>query len=385
MITASTRTKLVAFVVLALLGTSYLGAKYAGLGLFSSGYQVTVSMPDASGLFVNGEVTYRGVPVGSIDKLTPTPDGVEALVTIHGNAPSIPSDVTAAVADRSVIGEQYLDLRDGSSGHLQAGDRLSVASAGLPPDISDLLRTSRDFMASVPQDSLNTVIDESYDLAVGSSGNLRRLIDTSLSFQKAADQNFLTSASLIRNASGVLHTQEQAAASIRAYSHDLGVFATTLKSSDGDLRTLIANSPAAARQVGVLIDDVGRPLGVLMANLVSTAQVFGTNAAGVEDTLVRAPEAVSVGWAVSGSRGMNMGLVPTFFDPLPCVQGYGGTPLRPGTDTSPGAPLNTDAGCTASGSSGVNVRGPGSVKHGSSGAARIDVARSLGDLLGGAQ
>jgi phospholipid/cholesterol/gamma-HCH transport system substrate-binding protein len=381
-INARVRTKLVAFVVLALLGTSYLGAKYAGLDLFSSGYQVTVSLPDASGLFTNGEVTYRGVQVGSIDELTPTATGVTARVSIDADAPEIPADVTASVTDRSVIGEQYLDLTGGDAGRLRSGDRITVAADGLTPDLTGMLRAGRDFMASVPQDDLTTVIDEGYDLAAGSAGSLRRLVDTSLEFQRAADANFLTSASLIRNASGVLATQERAGASMRAYSHDLGVFAHTLKTSDGDLRALIANSPAAARQVGALIDDVGRPLGTLMANLVSTAQVFGTNAAGVEDTLVRAPEAVSVGWAVTGSRGMNIGLVPTFFDPLPCVAGYGGTQKRRGTDTTPGRPFNTAAGCTG-GPSGVNVRGPGAAARET--ARRIDVASSLGDLLGGTQ
>ena len=383
MITARARTKLVAFVVLALLGTSYLGAKYAGIGLLSSGYEVAVSLPDASGLFVNGEVTYRGVPVGSIESLEPTGSGVTAVISIDGDAPAIPADVSAAVADRSVIGEQYLDLTGGSSGRLAGGDRLTVAADGLSPDIAELLRSGRDFTASVPQEALTTVIDEGYELSEGVAGDLRRLVDTSLEFQQAADRNFLTSASLIRNSADVLATQEAASASMRAYSHDLGVFAETLKSSDGDLRALIANSPAAARQVGALIDDVGRPLGVLMANLVSTAQVFGTNSAGVEDALVRIPEAVSIGWAVNTSRGMNMGLIPSFFDPLPCVQGYGETPLRRGTDTTPGVPLNTAAGCTKSPSSGVGVRGPGAAARGSAPVARIDVARTMGDLLGG--
>lgn len=399
MIKRSTRVKIAAFVTLGLVGTSYLGLKYAGLDSFGAGYEVSVSLPDAGGLFVNGEVTYHGVPVGEVSSLTATGSGVQARIRIDGDAPAIPADVTAAVANRSVIGEQYLDLRSpgvsgasGTSGtgagsaagssELRDGDRLTVADDALPPDIARLLRSGRDFTASVPADALDTVIDETYELARGSSGDLRRLVETSLSFQQAADRNFLTSASLIRNSEAVLRTQEASADSLRAYSRDLGVLANTLRDSDGDLRALIANSPAAARQIGALIDDVGRPLGTLMGNLVTTAQVFGTHSAGVEDTMIRLPEAISIGWAITGSRGTNLGLVPSFFDPLPCVSGYGGTPLRPGTDTSDGAPLNTRAGCTLPPSSGVGVRGPGAVPAAKP-AARLDVADSLGDLLGG--
>ncbi|WP_300682092.1 MlaD family protein [Nocardioides sp.] len=381
MITRAIRTKVIAFVVLALLTTSYLGAKYAGLHLFSSGYQVTASLSDASGLFVNGEVTYHGVQVGKVESLTASSTGVTAVLHINGSAPSIPTDVTAAVADRSVIGEQYLDLRGGSTGALEDGDRLTVTT--LTPDLTSMLRAGRDFTASVPQDDLNTVIDETYDLSQGSAESIRRLVSTSTDFAEAADRNWLTSSSLIKNSTQVLDTQEKSAASIRAYSHDLGVLATTLKSSDSNLRKLIENSPAAAREVSALIDQVGRPLGILMSNLVTPAEIFGTNSAGVEDALVRMPEAVSVGWAINSSRGLNMGLAPTFFSPLPCTNGYGGTAKHQGTDTS-STGFNTDASCTSA-PSGGQVRGASAAPKGASATTRIQVAGSLADLLGGSQ
>ena len=120
-----------------------------------------------------------------------------------------------------------------------------------------------------------------------------------------------------------------------------------------------------------------------MSNLVSTAQIFGINSAGIEDALIRLPGAVSVGWAVNGSDGLNLGLAQTYFDPLPCTSGYGGTKLRTGLDTTPGAPFNTNAGCTASPASGTNVRGPQSVA--TSATAQVSVASSMADLMGGAQ
>jgi phospholipid/cholesterol/gamma-HCH transport system substrate-binding protein len=390
MLTTSIRVKLIAFVVVGLLATAYLGGRYAGISLVSSGYQVTVALPDAGGLFVNGEVTYRGVPVGRIKDLTPTSSGVTATIKIDSGAPAIPAHPTVSVADRSTIGEQYLELAGPAAGKdkLRDGDRIEAASATLPPNLSGLLQDTSDFTGSVPTGDLKTVIDESYNLSQGVSGDLRRVISTSSQFQKQADDNWLVSQALINDSSTVLKTQEEAAADIRSYSTDLNLFAQTLSSSDKSLRALIDNSPAAAQQMGQLFDEVGKPLGTLMGNLVTTAQVFGTNADGLQDTLVRVPQAVSVGWAINGSKGLNMGLVPTFFDPLPCTQGYGDTTMRSGTDTSRGKPLNLKAGCTASPSSGTNVLGPsalGSGKAGKAGkaTARISVPSTLSDLMGG--
>jgi phospholipid/cholesterol/gamma-HCH transport system substrate-binding protein len=385
MLTRRIRIQLVVFVILGLVATTYLGAKYVGLNPLGSGFRVTVALPDAGGAFKNGEVTYRGVPVGRIKELRTTPDGMEADLHIAGDAPPIPADVEVRVVNRSAIGEQYIDLRGNSTdGKLLAdGDRLVGDASSLPPPIEDVLRSGRDFAASVPEDSLSTVIDEFYNFSQGSAPNVARLIETSQQFVATADDNFLISSALIDSAQRVLTTQEQAASSITSFSKDLSLIATTLSDSDKDLRALIQNSPAAAQEIGRLFDQVGKPLGVLMGNLVSTAQVFGTNSAGVEDALFRVPEAVSIGWAVNGSKGLDLGLAQTYFDPLPCTSGYGGTTVRPGLDTSTGQPFNTSAGCSAAPSSGTNVRGPKSAPRSEAAvAARVSVPDSMGDLMG---
>lgn len=389
MLTRRIQIQLIIFVVIGLVATTYLGGKYVGLNPLGTGYRVTVALPNAGGSFENGEVTYRGVPVGRIKQLQVTRDGMEAELHISGGAPGIPANVEVTVVNRSAIGEQYIDLRGTSTagGKLLAdGDRLQGSEDSMPPPIEDVLRSGRDFAGSVPQESLSTVIDELYNFSQGAGPNIARLVETSQQFVATADDNFLVSSALIDSAQRVLTTQQESASSITSFSTDLSLIATTLSDSDKDLRALIQNSPAAAREIGRLFDQVGKPLGVLMSNLVSTAQVFGTNSAGVQDALYRVPEAVSIGWAVNGSKGLDLGLAQTYFDPLPCTSGYGGTTVRPGLDTSTGRPFNTNAGCTAAPDSGTNVRGPKSAPRPKpAAAARVSVPDSMGDLMGGAR
>ncbi|MBM0124120.1 MlaD family protein [Pimelobacter simplex] len=387
-LTRGVHVKLGLFVLVALLGTSYLGASYVGFTPFSDGYRVTVALPEAGGLFVHSEVTYRGVQVGKVTAMEPTGDGVEVTAEIEPDAPDIPADATARVRNRSSIGEQYLDLAGTSTKDLLAdGDHLSGGPEALPQDLSEVLRAGRDLVASVPSDSLDTAIDEGYLLSQGISHDVGRLVETSREFQQAADDNFLVSASLIRNADRVLATQEDSSAAIGAYSKDLALFSQALADSDADLRTLVAATPGAAEQLSLLIRDVGQPLSILMDNLVSTATIFGANAAGVRDSLIRLPQAVSVGWATTSGRGFHLGMVPTFFNPLPCTTGYSGTTLRRGTDATEGPPLNRKAGCTAPRGEG-NVRGPQAVAGGTGDGtaqrpADVDVVEDLDDLLGG--
>ncbi len=383
MLTASAKAKLIIFVVVGVLTTTFLAAHYVGLDRYFGGYRVTVDLTDAGGLFDNSEVTYRGVPVGRVESLTATSDGARAVVRIKPGSPEIPAEVEARVVDRSAIGEQYLDLRGGplAGKRLSEGDHLTVAAAGLPPSLDGLLRSSRDFVASVPSDALNTVIDETYDFSRGNGEHIAQLVKTSSEFARTADKNFLVSASLIRSSATVLETQEASAQSFQSFSKDMSLLAHSLADQDASWRELIKQTPAAAREIGRLFDSVGAPLGQLMGNLISTAQVFGTNAAGVKETLIKLPEGISITYAVMTGKGLRMSVTPTFFSPLPCVAGYGATQLRTGLDTSPGKPFNTAAGCRSP-SSGSNVRGPNAVEKGNR-ISGVDTASSLDELMGG--
>lgn len=404
--------KVIVFVVISVLGIGYLSTRYLGLGDVAGGssYRVQVELPHGGGMFPNSQVTYRGVAVGEVVDMDLTDEGMVAVLRIDGDAPDIPSDVDVAVANRSAIGEQFVDLRPRTADgpYLAAGDVITPHEPVLPMNVSELLMNARELARSVPEDSLRTVVDEAYDASRDAGQHLERLLATSQDFVEIADAHFAETESLITNSTTVLETQQDSADAIRGFSRDLNLFAETLRESDGDLRELIAVTPAAAREVDALFTQVGPSLGLLMSNLVTPAQVFGANAPAVEDLMIRAPEAISAGYAIVDSGGLNVGLAQTFFDPMPCTSGYGGTERRDGLDTGEGRPFNTQAGCTAPPSSGTNVRGPRSLSSnlpdpvaapsgGPSNSAlsvpsaalpqvevdRVTVPRELGDLMGG--
>jgi phospholipid/cholesterol/gamma-HCH transport system substrate-binding protein len=161
---------------------------------------------------------------------------------------------------------------------------------------------------------------------------------------------------LINSSATVLATQQRDSSSIRSFSHSLNLLSSRLAASDNDLRNLLIATPPAAQAATELIRSIGTPLGVLVANLTTTSQVFVSNVNGVQQLLVQLPRAVDIGSTVVGPQGAKVGLTLTFFNPLPCTHGYAGTVRRTGLNTSPGPPLNTAAGCTAtSGTS--DVRG----------------------------
>ncbi|MGH3517795.1 MAG: MCE family protein [Haloechinothrix sp.] len=348
MLTKVVRIRVIVFVVISLLGVSYAGARYAGLGALvgGSGYVVRVQLADSGGIFTHAEVTYRGVAIGRVGELRLIDGGVQADLRIRDDAPRVPADVKAVVANRSAAGEQYLDLRPQRDGGPFLGDGSVVAQedTSTPLRVETVLLNLDRLVSSVPKEDLKTVVDELYDATEGTASSLRALLDSSASFTEQATKHLPQTERLISDASTVLSTQIEVSDAIKSFGVNAKLVAEQLERSDGDFRRLLTTGPDAAQQVRQLIAETGTSLGVIVANLLTTSTVLVVKEDGLERLLVVTPDVVSAASNVFTPDGANFGLVTTFFDPLPCTDGYEGTRYRNGLDTSY-APLNTQARC----------------------------------------
>lgn len=408
MIPRRTKLQIGAFVLIALVGVSYVGARYVGLGRVfgASGYVVTMQLADSGGAFTNGEVTYRGVAVGRVGEMRLTADGLEVDLDIDPSAPAIPADLEAVVANRSAVGEQFVDLRPrgGDGPFLADGSVIPRSSTRTPPPVDTLLTNLDEFAKSVPADSLRTVVDE-LDLAFSGTGpDLQVLLDSTRLFTQAATEHLPQTRALLDSGLVVLNTQVEQGSAIRSFSTDLRALAEQLKNSDTDIRRLIAVSPQAAEQVSALLRETGPNLGVVLANLLTTGNILVTRLDGLEQIAVTYPIIVGGGFTVAkgDGTGAHFGLALNVFDPPPCTVGYDSTTIRQGTDTTP-AEFNTGAYCALAPGSATGVRGaqnapyggtpattptgdetsqPGREPTSGEAAPEVPVLTSLGQLLG---
>jgi phospholipid/cholesterol/gamma-HCH transport system substrate-binding protein len=360
MLTRTVRIQIALFLVIALGGIVYVGVRYVGLQRYFGGadYTVKAEFTDAGGIFTNAEVTYRGVPVGRVGDMRLTKDGIEVDLDITSST-KIPTNAEAVVTDRSVIGEQYVDLRPRtkSGPYLANGSHIAVADTQLPPPVQQLLLSSDKLVASVPIGALQTMVNELYDATRGAGTELQQLLVASKQFFAAATVNLPSTISLLDNSQTVLATQQREAGAITTFSANLSRIGDQLRASNGDISKVISDGAGAADQVGGLISDVHGTLGALLNDLLTTSAVFLQEKDGLREVLSQLPTAVTIGGTVITPHGLNLGLVPTFFDPLPCTSGYSATIERGALDTSSGAPFNTSAGCTSPPSTGKDVRG----------------------------
>ncbi|HEY2763286.1 MAG TPA: MlaD family protein [Pseudonocardiaceae bacterium] len=378
MIGRRVRWQLLAFVVVTLLGVSYVGVRYldAGSLLGPGRYVVTLQLVDSGGIFTGADVTYRGVSVGRVGALRLTSDGVEAQLDIRGDAPPIPADLDARVSNLSAIGEQFVDLApvraDGPV--LADGAVIPASRVSTPVPVQDLVLHLDTLARSVPLDSLRIVVDELGTGLRGTGPQLQTLLDTTDAFTRDAVTALPQTLTLIQDGRAVLQTQNEQSTAITSFSHDLALLAAQLRSSDPDIRRLLRTAPQFSAQASGLITDSGAQLGALAADLLTVSRVALPRQDGLRQVLATYPlvTAAANTSVVPGDGFVHLGLVLNNFDPFVCVRGYQGTPKRPGTDTAP-LPVDAAAHCAEPPGSPTDVRGAQNAPQ-----ARLPVALAAG-------
>lgn len=371
MIRRSTKIQLLAFIVLSLLGVSYVGFNYVGLGdtLFGpGGCTVSANFPDSGGIFSNAEVTYRGVTVGRVGQLHLVDyagsdgqqvRGVRVDLRLNDcSHPAIPANAQAYISDRSAVGEQYVNLEptDNRGPYLTKGAVL--AKPGQVPIATQVLLQNLDNLVShIDSAKLNTVVSELGTAFNGRGPALQALLDAGDQLLASARQALPETLKLIDDGQIVLKTQLDSGSAIKDWARNLNLITSQLKQSDPDLNALLTNGPSQLDTVTRFVQSNRSDLDQLLANLTSVNQVLVSRLGGIEQILLIYPGAEAGGFTVTPGDGTaHFGLVVNVDDPPSCTAGYGGTTIRKPSQTGP-AKTNTAARCALPPSSPTDIRG----------------------------
>jgi len=361
-LTSRTKKQLLVFVFITLVGVSYVGARYARLDrlVYDSAYQVDAQFAQSGGIFTGAEVSYRGVRVGQVSDMRLTRDGVDVVLSIDKGRDTIPVDTLALVGNKSAVGEQYVDLepRTDKGPYLRDGSAIATVDTAVPKSTTEILTSVDEFVNSVPQDSLRTVVSELGAGFKGTGADLAQIIDTSDAFIESANDNFDVTTSLIRDSNTVLRTQSEKGSAIRSFAQNLALFSGVVADNDAALRALIDNGSATANELRTFLEQNQVDLGGLINNLVTTGQVVVKHLDGIRQILVLYPYEVANGYTVTAKNAQGYNARFGFIlnpNPAVCHAGYDPNEWRSPTDGS-NKPMDMDAHC-AEPASKTNARG----------------------------
>ena len=364
------RFQLAFFAVITLVAGGIMGLRFLDLPnlLFGVGhYRITLQLANSGGLYANGDVTYRGTPVGRVDAIRLTPNGVDAVLSMDSNV-RIPADLTAEVHSQSAVGEQFVELvpRSDSGPSLQNGDIVPFDRTTVPPDINTLLNATNNGLQAIPGGDLTTVIDEANTAFGGLGPELSRIVRGTTTLTADARANLDAITTVIDQSKPLLDSQTDSADSIHAWAANLATVTDELRTQDQSIRGVLSAGPEAADQTRQLFERLKPTLPILMANLASAGQVAVTYQPNIEQLLVLLPRGIEV---IQGAeladrnlkppyKGINLSFNLNLNLPPPCTTGFlPATQMRSASDVDyPDRPPG-DMYCRVPQDSSLNVRG----------------------------
>ncbi|MBF6131296.1 MCE family protein [Nocardia brasiliensis] len=363
------RWQLLAFVVVAVVGVVFVGAKYIRLDhmLGFGQYGVKVQADQTGGIYKGAEVTYRGVPVGRVGTLELTGDGVLMNLIIDSDSPEIPASAKAVVANRSAIGEQYVDLQPDRDSGPYLRDGSVITSATTPVPVQQLVASVDTFTRSVDLAALNTTVRELGKAFNGKGDDLQVFVDSLNKFTTTFNETLPQTIQLIRDGKVALGTQAEQSDAIRQFSDGLDKLTAQLRSSDPDIRRLIGTGNDAGQQIGALLHESGSALTQDLGNLRQLLLAISPKFFAIRPLLQMIPQ-LSIGGSATapGDGTTHFGLVLETNNPPACTVGYEGTQRileqmkaqNPDfDDTRDEFPFNKDAKCLVPQGNPTAVRG----------------------------
>jgi virulence factor Mce-like protein len=264
----------VALAMTLVVGTAYLLVGALRVNPTRSTYQITIALPDSGGLLANQDVSVRGVPVGRIESLRVTPNGVDAVANISSTV-QIPVASTVRVSGLSAAGEQYIDFEPPSNTgpFLSGGSMVARDRATTPIPISQLLADADGMLAQTDPRKLDLIKSE-LSLSEDGPRKLTDIVDGGTFLLSTLDSVLPQTVSLLKTSRVVLTMLSDVNNGLAATSDNLDKVLKGVNPMIGGYRQLVDQAPAMLSSVDGLFDDNSDTMVGLLGNLVTTAQLL---------------------------------------------------------------------------------------------------------------
>jgi virulence factor Mce-like protein len=107
----------------------------------AGGYELKVPMPSAHGLYPGSDVLIAGSRAGTVNSINLAGEHVVVGITLDPAHSPVHSDAQITMRPKSLLGEEYLDLKPGSADVLNSGATLPGRSVKLSTDLEDVINT----------------------------------------------------------------------------------------------------------------------------------------------------------------------------------------------------------------------------------------------------
>lgn len=262
-----------ALVLILAMAATYVLVGALGVSPLTSSYRITVELADSGGLLPRQDVALRGVPIGRVESLNLTPNGVNAVVTITSTV-KIPVSSAVRVSALSPAGEQYVDFAPASDSgpYLSDGSVIRRNHTTTPVPLSQLLADGDGVLSQTDPKKI-VLIKKELSMSKQGPDKLAAIVDGGTFLLATLDSVLPETTSILKTSRTVLTLAADKNAGLAATSTNLAHLLNGVSSMDGGYRRLLDNAPQTLSSLDNLFADNSDTMVQLLGNLATVAKL----------------------------------------------------------------------------------------------------------------
>lgn len=336
--------EIVAFLLIAVISTTYVVRQVGAGDPFTGSIAVTVELENAAGIAQGSEVAYRGVTVGDVESVRLSAERDLVVLTLNISADrEIPLDTVAAISQDTAVPvlKVQLSSESDSGPYLVNGSVVPRERTSIPVPLGTVIANFNTTADTVDPADLRTL---SRELGTGLGGlgpDLQALVDNFDVIARSVALNQPHLNTLVENSRHLYAANEDNVAALPDVARILRQLTDQVRSSDPQLRTLLDRSPTVLdNQILPLIEQSREPFSLLLANSLVSSQIVTARMPAVDTLLVVVPKGFEKLGSIVRNGRAQLDLI-TAVGPI-CIYD---TPRRTVQDVSP-TTLDKDQHCT---------------------------------------
>jgi phospholipid/cholesterol/gamma-HCH transport system substrate-binding protein len=260
---------------------------------------LTAHFPRTISVYEGSDVRVLGVPVGTVDSVTPS--GTDVVVTMSYDADvKVPADARAAIIAPSIVGDRFVQLTPVYTGGDVIADRevLDVDRTAVPLELDQIYSSLDDLTVALGptganrNGALSDLLESTAENFGGQGAKFHQTIEDFGALSRTLDDNKDELFGSARELEGFISTLAHNDQTVRRFNRSLSDVSSMLSGERQALSASLRNLATALGQVSTFVKDNREVLGRNIAGLNRASKVLVSRRAELDQILDSAPLAL---------------------------------------------------------------------------------------------
>jgi phospholipid/cholesterol/gamma-HCH transport system substrate-binding protein len=275
----------------------------AGMTMFLGGddtKKLTAHFPRTISIYVGSPVKVLGVPVGAVDKVTPS--GTDVVVEMHYQDDiNVPADAQAVIVSPSIVGDRYIQLTPvyETGAKLADGAVLEGQDTGVPLELDqiysslDQLNVALGPNGANKNGALSDLLSTTAENFGGEGAQFHQTIQDFSTLSQTLDDNKEALFGSARELEGFLSTLATNDQTVRQFNQSLSNVSDMLSGEKEELAAALHNLSIGLGDVATFVQENRDILGKNITHINRVAKVLVKQRVALDETLRDAPIALN--------------------------------------------------------------------------------------------